>query len=425
MHLCFHLQWRHELNLLKATGCPVTPEEALARYQTPPPGQNAWAYYAEAQRYFDANPAADTVPIVCQPAPENLDEPLTDDAKQIARVHLATVKNGLEALHRAVSLPFCRFPGNFSQPDYSSEHEMIIRNAARYLALETLMAIEDGDSAAASNTFVASLAVGKHLLQQPVIMGFLMAAGTDRQAFSILYRMVHRIGLTDREWLGVQEALFEAEERTKLETAIGGEFCRALQARAQYASLKDLGEKALTLIFGFDNVDSMTLEQLAPWIFPIAGALYWSTGWEKHTQAWTMQLTRDQMKLAKNPDDMAKYAAAKSALGSRWNDFGERMILQGVTATIWESFPIHLTRLRCAEAAAAIERYRVQYGRPPNTLQDLVPEFLAKLPLNPYDLTPIVYRITPNGYTLECVPPTNRAAQLPECALDVHVDITH
>lgn len=64
----------------------------------------------------------------------------------------------------------------------------------------------------------------------------------------------------------------------------------------------------------------------------------------------------------------------------------------------------HLAKLRLAAArtALAVERSRLARGTLPDTLTDLVPDFLDAVPTDPWDLTggPIGYRPTPAGFTI-------------------------
>ena len=52
--------------------------------------------------------------------------------------------------------------------------------------------------------------------------------------------------------------------------------------------------------------------------------------------------------------------------------------------------------LRFAETAVALERYRLFYGKYPDSLQVLIPRFLSSLPINPRMGTPIRYFVSPD-----------------------------
>ncbi|MCC5830096.1 MAG: hypothetical protein JJU36_11675 [Phycisphaeraceae bacterium] len=54
---------------------------------------------------------------------------------------------------------------------------------------------------------------------------------------------------------------------------------------------------------------------------------------------------------------------------------------------------------RTAKIALAVERFRRAEGRPPESLDDLVPAYLSEVPVNPYP-TPLEYQVFDGGYVL-------------------------
>jgi hypothetical protein len=61
--------------------------------------------------------------------------------------------------------------------------------------------------------------------------------------------------------------------------------------------------------------------------------------------------------------------------------------------------------LRCAAAAAAAERFRLQHGRWPDSLAELVPAFLRKIPTDPYARAPLRFRKTEQGLVIYALGP--------------------
>ncbi len=65
---------------------------------------------------------------------------------------------------------------------------------------------------------------------------------------------------------------------------------------------------------------------------------------------------------------------------------------------------LRLAGLAKAQAAVAIERWRLAHpGRLPDTLAELVPAYVAAVPLDPYDGQPIRYKKLPAGYVVYSV----------------------
>src|SRR5439155_15699761 len=53
--------------------------------------------------------------------------------------------------------------------------------------------------------------------------------------------------------------------------------------------------------------------------------------------------------------------------------------------------------LRCAIVAVAAERYRLANGRWPETLAAVIPAYLSKIPIDPFDGQPLRYRRLKDG----------------------------
>jgi hypothetical protein len=60
-------------------------------------------------------------------------------------------------------------------------------------------------------------------------------------------------------------------------------------------------------------------------------------------------------------------------------------------------------RLDLAATALALERCRLATGKVPEQLQELVPRYLERVPIDPFDSQPIRYRRTARGYHLYSV----------------------
>jgi hypothetical protein len=84
----------------------------------------------------------------------------------------------------------------------------------------------------------------------------------------------------------------------------------------------------------------------------------------------------------------------------RWNRTRSHTLLGPIFSTAQRDRRL-TTVLRCAGTACAIERYRASHeGRVPARLADLVPAYLATVPLDPADQQPLRYRILDPGYVV-------------------------
>jgi hypothetical protein len=61
------------------------------------------------------------------------------------------------------------------------------------------------------------------------------------------------------------------------------------------------------------------------------------------------------------------------------------------------------------EVMCALELYRREHGACPKSLDELAPQYLADVPKDPFtEEGPMVYRLTPEGYTLYALGPNRK-----------------
>ena len=65
-------------------------------------------------------------------------------------------------------------------------------------------------------------------------------------------------------------------------------------------------------------------------------------------------------------------------------------------------------RLLQAATAAAIARYQLEHGAPPEQLDVLVPAYIMSVPEDPFDLQPMRYRREEDSYLLYSIGPNGK-----------------
>ena len=64
----------------------------------------------------------------------------------------------------------------------------------------------------------------------------------------------------------------------------------------------------------------------------------------------------------------------------------------------------NIALLRAAQTALAIERYRLAHdNQPPESLQNLLPDFLSAVPIDPFDGQPLRFKKPGKGYVVYSV----------------------
>jgi hypothetical protein len=80
------------------------------------------------------------------------------------------------------------------------------------------------------------------------------------------------------------------------------------------------------------------------------------------------------------------------------------VMLPAVTKVADSELRLH-AELRCMNMALAMERYRIKNGHWPERLEDLKPDCIADVPIDPYDCQPIHCRRLEDGFVIYCVGP--------------------
>jgi hypothetical protein len=116
-----------------------------------------------------------------------------------------------------------------------------------------------------------------------------------------------------------------------------------------------------------------------------------------HVQAARMEAWNAAVELAKLPDAeqlaaLRRIAEQSPAVRSNWFNRGRELAFRlerhNLTSRAY---------FRSITTALAIERYRIAHGRWPESLQQLVPQFIGNLPLDPFDGQALRYRRLPDG----------------------------
>jgi hypothetical protein len=109
------------------------------------------------------------------------------------------------------------------------------------------------------------------------------------------------------------------------------------------------------------------------------------------------------------PQAIREAAAIADELEARTNS-AEGRLRYGVTAWVmpeleftFESAPMIAAYAVVGETALAVAQFRRTHGAPPEKLEQLVPEFLAAVPTDPFDEQPLRYYRDESGYTVYSV----------------------
>jgi hypothetical protein len=321
---------------------------------------------------------------------------LSDDQRGRLRVVLAKATLALEKARRLAEMPRGRYPIAWTPDGIGTliPHINEVHEIARLLSLEAVARADAGAIDDALDACHAVLNVGRSLGDEPIIISQLTRAACRRVAVNALERALGQ-GKAGEAALGNAQGALEDEatkplqlvaargERAALDLCLrvieAGEFNRAsygLRAQSGWVALDDRRDRfrarACHAAYLRYLNECVEIAKLPP----------------------EQQAERLKRMDAMRPENVPTIIEAL-APGA---DYGKLVV----------TFHLDLARLRCAVAGVAAERYRLESGRWPDRLEDLVPRYLSAVPSDPSDAQPLRYRRTEDGVIVSTLVPALR-----------------
>jgi hypothetical protein len=267
-------------------------------------------------------------------------------------------------------------------------HVQEAREVARLLALDALQRAFDGDMDGAVRSCQAALNAGRSLGDEPSLMSQLSRAACTREALHALEQTLAQgeapaPALEDLQRLLAEEAEEPLELRAArsdrvmfyqcLEVMRSGRFNRAGYALAPSAlgpTVDDVGDRLKA----------------------------------KSCQPAYLRYFNEVVEISKLPTEhQQEQLAALREPRENLPKFLEALTRGGEWPKLAQTFHRGKAQLRCAVAALAAERYRLAEGHWPESLDALVPRYLAAVPTDPFDGQPLRLKRSEDGLVIYSV----------------------
>jgi hypothetical protein len=416
-HLSLSLSIQGRIDAIHRAGFPVTWVELDKWYARPPSGENAADVYREAFAHFETwtnKPAQlstpsdadnkskfssrprskrDLLPVVGMAVLPPRPEPLPAEMRQLVADYLADNAEAVRLLHRAATMKSCRYPVDLAKGFATPLHHLnSIRQAARLLFLEALQDTEQQQPQEAVESVAVSLGVAGSLDQEPELISQLVRIACQGITVDSLERVLSRMALTDEQLAKLATALEESEDPQAMTRAFVGERCCGA----------GFFENARRGKFPFEEIGGADNQWLS--VRPLS-ALYRATGLLELDEESYLDLMEQDVKATQlpPPENMAAARALDDEVNhvARWCMFS-RMLLPALDKAVVKAARCD-AKMRDAQTAIAVERYRLANGRLPNQLRDLTPTFLPAVPADPFDGKPLRYKPLAKGYVVYSV----------------------
>jgi hypothetical protein len=309
------------------------------------------------------------------------------------RAALGTAAPALPTARQLADMPRGRFVVNWS-PDLVATlvpHLQEAREVAQLLTLDAALRAQDGDADGALASARAALDAGRAIGDEPAEISQLVR----RACASLALRSAERT-LAQGEPSG--PALEKFQQLLEDEAAQPTLLVAMRSAR--------VGMDAALKVFKAGKFNYQSFGMRMPVLEPAPVMSVVDAAKARAAHAPYLRYTTELVEIAKlpQPQQQARLQKLKKP-EAILPKILEALIEGGDDKKLLQSFHRHQALLDSAVAALAAERYRRHKGRWPETLADLVPDYLAKVPLDLYDGAPLRYRHLDDGVVIYSIGP--------------------
>lgn len=377
---------RAQLAEIKAAGQPITTAEMAAYHQVPAGTPDITDMWVAAIAPFDTPQFGNSglhLPIVgttgAEPPP--LDQPLPVEEEQAIRDWLRSHQALFAGVYAAARTPGeVRYPRDFRKGiGMLLPEAQQIRSVVRSLALEFEILARQDDLTPALENLETSFIAGETLRHEPLIISMLVRVAVQGVLMNNIRKLADTNRLSDEQLAGLQELVRKIDIHGQMDDAMLGE--RAWCYHAFHQNIGFVPDP--NNLQGFERDTSHDVRNVK----------------RPEDAAMAMQLLTKMHAAAEQPmpgflnagaeveNDLQQLMADQSPV-TRFRYMLTLQLLPAISAAgsadargeAWRDL---------TDAALAARRYHLKHGKPPATLADLTPDFLPRVPIDPFDGQPL------------------------------------
>jgi hypothetical protein len=381
-----------EIRAIRAAGEPVTMEELLARYPEPK-GENAAEVYQQAFAKYDFTKKGVEVPSYGEYV-GNIRTPgrvWGNETKTKIADLLRVNAQALALLRRASVIPDCRFPLVRKEDVLTTlpDHFSLLQRGADLLRLTATLAAQTGDAPEAADSIATIFRMARSLGSEPWHNWAYPRSSLEETGVQTLEGALSNVPLSDHATAELGVALAEAEDVGRSSRFITAMRCEMSDLTVNHD---------LAGVF-----EAMQYQSPPMWY----RAAYHVTGRIDNERLLQLQKYREAIAMCRLPlpersrsntwdrHDIGEFTSALYPIAEA---FGWYRMVYFISDDV-----MRISHVRVARVALAVERYRLAEGVLPGLLDDLVPEYLAAIPQDPYDGKPMRYKLLEKGYVVYSV----------------------
>ena len=315
---------------------------------------------------------------------------LTPPSINLIKTTLGAFQPSLVEARKVTKLPQGRFKITYSLDYFSTTLNFLseMDSIEHLLALDVLIQAQDGKSQQAMESTLASFNIARSIREIPFVISYYHQIKIYIKSIRNLEQTI-ALGEPSKDSLSQFQSLLENEASFPMFLAIAK--ANRADNYATLSYLKKDKDIIKTLQKYFDlKTDEATATKLVLE--------------EPNILSWLLKYTTSLVAIANLPHQDQQKAVTELAL--KLNEKPNlRKIFPPFIVNIGIESNRYLAMLNCAITGLAIERYRITNGKWPRKLDELVPEYLAKLPTDPFNGEPLLVGTILGGLVIYSVGP--------------------
>ena len=384
------------LDAIRAAGDPVTMADLARTYPEPPEGENAADLHYQAFALMpdeEGHESKEDLPLVGSARMPDPSEPLSPAMLADVRDYLTSQQQVLTLLEKGTRRKACRFDLDFGAgSEMCWPHVNKVRSGVKLFALQSMCRIENGDSQGAVTSIRLGFGLRDSLRHEPTLASPMARIAFHKAMVDQLQRCLCRCRLSVGEIRALAIVLRTAIDRGAAARAFVAERCFGING-FEDGELK----RMYLLTRGFMREDPGIMGYVI-WYAPSA--------WFKQDLRLYLEGMDELIRTLRlpYPESLVKAAAVADRLAQRVpkHYVYSRAMLYSLPRYM-SRFQFDIAVLDSARTAVAVERFRIERGRLPDTLDELVPAFVDAVPPDPFDGRQLRYRPTSNGFCVYSV----------------------
>lgn len=400
--LTLHFILQAKLNAIRQQGYPVTLAELDKWYPELQPDQNAALAYGKAfSKYQEWDRIrVKGLPLVGDAKLPARDQALGPDVLKLTEDYLKDNEDALQALHEASTMIQARYVVSFKEGLYTPLlHLPKLRSGARLLALEAIVAAENGQPERAMKSLTACLAMSRSLAEEPAMLSQLTRGTITDTALKALERVLTRTR-ADRSSLETLVPMLPNEDVPRsVPLALIGERCYVIDMFDRLRSGR-IPANDLKQLLAEDVCSSLPIPRV---LYPV----YRFAGFLEIDELHSLQILQIYIHASELPMDQSSQARlyADGLLDNCFSDWWYHFTVNfvGSVRGVPRSDMRRVAQSRIVRTAIAIEQCRLAQQSMPDSLDEAVPAFLRTVPLDPFTGQQLHFKKLAKGYVIYSV----------------------